>query len=68
MESPVAQGTRKAPPRQAQKAKSPAELPHAAGFCRVRANIRTLQACIAMMDLQLDELMEDVQALEASIQ
>jgi hypothetical protein len=68
MESPVAQGTRKAPPHQAQKAKSRAEPPHATGFCRVHANIRTLQACIATMDSQLDELMEDVQALEASLQ
>jgi hypothetical protein len=67
MESPIAQGTRKAPPRQAQKAKSPAELPHAAGFRWVHANIQTLQARIAVMDSQLDDLMEEVQALEASL-
>jgi hypothetical protein len=67
MESPVAQGTRKAPPHQVQKAKSPAEPPHAARFRRVRANIWTLQARVATMDLQLDDLMEEVQALEASL-
>jgi hypothetical protein len=68
MESPVVQGKRKAEPRKTQKAKSPAEPLHTAGFRRVRANIRTLQAHIATMDSQLDELMEDVQALEASLQ
>jgi hypothetical protein len=67
MESPIAQGTHKAPLHQVQKAKSPAEPPHAAGFRWVRANIRTLQACVAAMDSQLDDLMEEVQALEASL-
>jgi hypothetical protein len=67
MESPVVQGTRKAPPRQAQTAKSPAEAPHTTGFRRVRANIRTLQARVATMGSQLDDLMEEVQALEASL-
>jgi hypothetical protein len=67
MESPVAQGTRKAEPRKTQKAKSPIEPPHAAAFCQVRANIQTLQARVAAMDSQLDDLMEDVQALEASL-
>jgi hypothetical protein len=68
MESPVAQDKCKAPLRQAQKAKSPVEPPHAVEFRRVHTHIRTLQARITAMDSQLDELMEDVQALEASLQ
>jgi hypothetical protein len=68
MESPIAQGTHKALPCKVQKAKSLIEPPHTTGFHRVCTNIKTLQACIAAMDSQLDELMEDVQALEASLQ
>jgi hypothetical protein len=67
MESPITQGTCKAPLHKAQKAKSPVEPPHAR-FRQVHANIWTLQGRIAVMDSQLDDLLEDVQALEASLQ
>jgi hypothetical protein len=68
MELPIIQGTRKALPHKVQKAKSPVKPPHTTVFCRIHTHIQTLQACITAMDSQLDELMEDAQALEASLQ